>query len=409
MSGCVWYVSKYLTLPEDRVGGRSFLLLREMAEAGYRAVAFASDANHLVAGPRLDGASLRRTIDGVEVVWVRTRKYAGAKSIGRILSWLDFEWRLWRLPKRDFPRPEVVVVSSLSLLSIANGWLMRRRHRCPLVFEVRDIWPLTIVEEGGFGRFNPFVMALGLIERFAYRTSDLIVGTMPNLSEHVREVAGEVAAPVACIPMGVDPALLEPAEPLDPDWAKANLPQGKFVVCHAGTIGITNALEPLLECARRMQARDDIHFLVVGDGDLKEVYRSRCADFANISFAPAVRKTQVQSLLARCDLLYFSAHESKVWRFGQSLNKVIDYMLAGKPIVGSYTGYPSMISEARSGSFVPAGDAAALEAEILRYVALPRAEREAMGERGRRWLLENRSYRRLAADYIAALRPAQQS
>ena len=111
----------------------------------------------------------------------------------------------------------------------------------------------------------------------------------------------------------------------------------------------------------------------------------------------------VQAVLAKCDLLYFSVHVSNVWRFGQSLNKVIDYMLAGKPMVASYTGYPSMINEAGCGTFVPAGDVPALRAEINRYVAMPSQERAIMGAKGREWIVANRSYRQLAQDYSKIL------
>jgi glycosyltransferase involved in cell wall biosynthesis len=119
-----------------------------------------------------------------------------------------------------------------------------------------------------------------------------------------------------------------------------------------------------------------------------------------------VPKEQVQSVLALCDLLYFAVHPSKVWRFGLSLNKLIDYMLSAKPVLASYTGHPSMIDEAGAGSFAPAGDAAALKAEILRYASLPQAERREMGLRGRSWLLEKRRYPRLARDYCAVALPA---
>lgn len=407
MSLSIWYISKYLTLPEDRVGGRSFTLLREFARMGHQTTAFTSDSNHLVAGPAVEGSHLVRSVDGVDVCWVKTRKYTGAKSLGRILSWLDFEWRLWRLPKTEFPPPEVIIASSLSLLSVVNGLLLRRRYRCPLVFEVRDIWPLTIIEEGGFSAANPFVAALAALERMAYRRSDAIVGTMPNLAEHVREVAGQRTAPVHCIPMGVDAAQVEGGEPLPADWAGAHIPRGKFVVCYAGTIGITNALDTLLECARRMAPRDDIHFLVVGDGDLKEEYRRRCADLGNITFAAAVPKVQVQEVLAHCDLLYFSVHVSKVWRFGQSLNKVIDYMLAGKPVVASYSGYTSMIDEAGSGRYVPAGDVDALQVAIEDYASMLAGEREALGSAGRTWLLQHRLYPQLAANYVTILEAAK--
>jgi glycosyltransferase involved in cell wall biosynthesis len=96
-------------------------------------------------------------------------------------------------------------------------------------------------------------------------------------------------------------------------------------------------------------------------------------------------------------------HGSKVWRYGQSLNKVIDYMLAGKPVVASYTGYPSMINEARCGSYVPAGDVEALRSEVMRYAGMGAVEREATGHRGRAWILAHRHYEALAQKYLTIL------
>ena len=260
----VWYISKYLTLPSDRVGGRSFYLLREMARLGHRVIAFTSDSNHLVNGPQFDGPQLEQTRDGVSVIWLRTLKYKGAKSLGRILSWVDFERRFMTMDARHFPPPDVVIASSLSLLSILSGIRMQRRFGCKLIFEVRDIWPLTICEDGGFSPRNPFVRILAAIERFGYRRSDAIVGTMPNLSAHVHEVAGPETAPVYTIPMGVSDDQLDEGEPLSVDYLESHIPKGKFIVCHAGTIGITNALETFLACAEQMRDRDDIHFLIVG-------------------------------------------------------------------------------------------------------------------------------------------------
>ena len=80
-------------------------------------------------------------------------------------------------------------------------------------------------------------------------------------------------------------------------------------------------------------------------------------------------------------------------------------MLAGKPVVASYTGYPSMINEAGCGSYVPAGNVAALKNEIIRYASLPLHEREDLGKKGRAWLLENRTYPALAEQYQKILFP----
>jgi glycosyltransferase involved in cell wall biosynthesis len=380
------------------------MLMRKLAQRGARSVIVTSDSNQLTRVPVLDQAYVFTESDGVQMCWVRTLKYQVAKSARRILSWVDFEWRVWRMPRQHLPRPDVIVVSSLSLLTVLNGFWLRWRYRARLVVEIRDIWPLTIVEEGGFNPRNPMVLGLGLLEKLAYRHADAIVGTMPNLEAHVAEVLGE-PRPVTCIPMGVDERLLTEAESLPAGYAERHIPEGKFVIAHAGTIGITNALDTFLDCARRLKDSAKLHFLVVGEGDLREKYMRDYADVPNLSFAPRVPKRMVQSVLARCSLLYFSVHPSKVWRYGQSLNKVIDYMLAGKPIVASYTGYPSMINEAECGSYVPAGDVEALQSEILRHAAMPPEQLDLIGARGRSWLLKHRSYDVLANDYLKILFP----
>ena len=403
----IWYVSKYISLPSSgRWSSRGFMLMREMVRAGHECLMITSDSNHLTNVPELTGRSLTERVDGVDVCWVRTRKFAGAQSMGRILSWIDFEWRLWRLSKRDFPRPDAVIVSSLSLLTILNGLWLQFRYRCRLVFEIRDIWPLTIIEEGGFSRRNPFVIGLGLIERLGYRRADAIVGTMPNLEQHVAEQVTR-HAPVHTVAFGVDPEAPEVAEPLPTGWIERFVPAGKFVVCHAGTIGTTNALDILFDCARAMRDQPDVHFLIVGDGDLRPGYENACADLSNVTFTGPVPKQMVQSVLAQADLLFFSVLVSKVWRYGMSLNKVIDYMMSGKPILGSYSGFPTMVEESGGGTMVPAGDMEALKAEIERYKRMKPEERALIGARGRAWLLTHRRYDRLAAEYLAIALPSE--
>ncbi len=393
---CIWYVSKYVAPPgATGAGSRGYLILRELSQIGHKCVIVTSDSNQLIEVPVLEEPYLLQEIDGLQLWWVRTMKYQVAKSVRRVLSWLDFEWKFWRMPKDRLPMPDVIIVSSLSLLTILNGLLLRRRYRCRLVLEVRDIWPLTITEEGGFGRRNPLVLGLGLIEKIGYRYADAIVGTMPNLGEHVAAVLGHPRQ-THCVPMGVDDAMLAQAEELPAEYIARYVPKGKFIVAHAGTIGITNALVTLLDCAESLREDERVHFLIVGDGDLRTYYQQKYAHLPNLTFAPRVPKRQVQAVLSHCDLLYFSVHVSSVWRYGQSLNKVIDYMLAGKPIVASYTGYPSMINEAGCGNYVPAGDVAALRADILRYAAMPAEERAEIGARGREWLLTHRRYRKLA-------------
>jgi len=378
--------------------------MRELSRQGYHCLIITSDSNQLAEVPELQADYYVQEVDGVRLCWIRTLKYSVAKSMRRILSWLDFELKLWRLPKQQFPHPDVVIVSSLSLLTILNGFLIRARYGCRLIFEIRDIWPLTIIEEGGFSRWNPFVLGLRFIEKLGYRYADAIVGTMPNLGEHVAKVLG-CQKQTYCIPMGVDEDSLAGSQPLPDDYVMKYLPTGKFIVAHVGTIGITNALDTFFSCAQAMTSDRHVHFLVVGEGNLRAHYQEKYAHLPNLTFAPRVPKQMVQTVLSLCDLLYFSVHTSEVWRYGQSLNKVIDYMLSGKPVVASYTGYPSMINEAGCGTYVPAGDLMALVNEVRCYAAMDPDERKEIGQRGRQWILNHRRYENLANDYLSIMFP----
>lgn len=399
---CIWYISKYVMPPgRGSVGGRGFSLMRELASSGDKVVIITSDSNHLIHAPALNSPYMHESIDGVDLWWIETLKYQTSKSIRRALSWLHFEWRLFRMPKEDLPTPDVLIISSLSLLTILNGFLLRRRYHCRLVFEIRDIWPLTLISEGGFKSYNPLVWILSLVERWGYRHADLIVGTMPNLSEHITSILG-YRKPVACIPMGFDEQVDNQKQPLPDDYVRRYIPQGKFIVAYVGSIGISNALDSFLACVTQLANNPEIHFLIVGDGDLRAKYLEQYGQLPNISFGPKVAKDMVQSVLKNCDLLYVAGLTER-WKYGQSLNKLIDYMLSGKPILASYSGFPSMINESECGYFLPSDDVGELKEKILEFASMDRQDLLEMGLRGRRWVLNNRNYRQLARDYRALM------
>lgn len=405
MSKTIWYVTKYFSpKTANSPGGRGWFLMDEMRRAGYQVVVISSDSNNLVDLPVLKERVTLQHTDGVEIIWLKTMKYSVAKSLRRILSWFHFEWNLFWLDKSQLPRPDVVIISSLSLLTIINGLLMRLKYKSRLVFEVRDIWPLTIVEEGGFSNKNLFVRGLAWLERLAYRKSDAIVGTMPNLAAHVHSETG-CERPVFCVPMGVSQDHLRDVADLPVDYAERYLSSNKFKIVHAGTIGITNALDVFFAAAQAMREHADIEFIIVGDGALRQSYQDQYGHLPNLIFAPKVPRNMVQAVLEESDLLYFSVHDSKVWDYGQSLNKVIDYMLAAKPIVASYNGYPSMINESGCGVFVPSNDVGAVVAAVLDMKSRSEEERSLMGGLGREWLLRNRNYSKLANDYLEILFP----
>ena len=327
-----------------------------------------------------------------------TIPYERTASAKRVISWLHFEWGLMRLPIRQLPRPTHIIVSSLSLLSILNGYRLARKFDARLVFEIRDIWPLTLQTEFGLSQKHPIVALLSAIEKFGYRKSDVVVGTMPNLREHVRSVSGSKPR-VETIPLGVDDDLMR----LLPRYVAPSRDSMSTTVGYSGSIGRTNSLEVLLDAAIDIGPEKNLEFHFWGGGDLLEKYRETYRGQSHIYFHGHLDRADLFQEVSKSHLLYLASDNSRLWNYGQSLNKMLEYMLLGRPVIASYSGYPSMLNESNSGIFVTAGDSKALARTLLAFGSLPRKELEHLGRNGRKWLLSQRSYARLSEDYLEVL------
>lgn len=397
----IWCISKYASIPKFGAAARLFYLAKEFAIKNNEVLLITSDSNHLSKFPASKKRYNFEKEAGIDICWIKTKKYVKTASIARVLSWFDFELGLFALDRTKFSRPDVVIVSSLSLLSVVYGYYLKRKYNATLVFEVRDIWPLTLVVEGGFSRWHPLSLFLGVIERFGYRKADLIVGTMPRLDLHVENVIGS-RKDVFCSPLGLDNSQvsgLEAAQELD-----RHFPENKTIIGYAGSMGISNALEPFINCIEQLNTNSNVHFLLVGGGDLKDSYIDRLKSNQNVTFLTKIKQEKVQYFLSKCDILYLSTHDSEIWKYGQSMNKVVQYMLSGKPIIASYSGYESMLNEAESGIFVPSNNTELLKAAILEYVEMSNEQREDIGCRGTKWIIENRMYNKLAEDYLKRIK-----
>ena len=396
----IWLINQYSSTPETAMGGRHYYLAQELAKKGYKVYLIAGRYSHLLRQPKqFSEPYLLEKIDtNFFFVWVNLPEYQEAHSKQRVLNWFKFSWALTKLPSVITDRPDAILYSSPSPIGYLGAKYLANKFKSKFIFEVRDIWPLTIVEEGGFSPNNPFVMLLAKLECFAYKTADVIVGTMPNLGEHVNNILG-YSKPTYCIPMGFDPNVLSLQQSADPTFISEYFRDGKFYVVYAGTVGITNALETFFSSAEKLANHEDIHFIVLGGGALKSEYMSRYAHCNNISFMQKVPRLMVQSVLSHADVLYLSTFNSKVWNYGQSLNKLIDYMVAARPIIASYSGYRSMVDESGAGFFVPAEDVDAVVEKILLLKGMSIQDRKEMGIKGREWILQNRNYKKLALDY----------
>ena len=381
-------------------GTRHFFLAEEWVKKGHEVSIFTSNQNHLTDKlPKFKSRSFQETINGVKTHWLRTFISQSSGSLSRILSWIHFEYLVLKSGNRDAnaKKPDIIIVSSLSLLSILSGYYFSKKFHAQFILEIRDIWPLTAMELGGYSKWNPFILFLSWIEKLGYRNADVIVGTMPNLIEHVQNTVDKFQRCV-CIPQGITNQQLNTFEKLPDEYIKKVFQRKAFRIAYTGTMNKANPIETLLEVAKNMGPDAGIDFYFLGKGDEKPKYMQEYGSFDHIHFLDAIPKNQVRDFLNNVDVTYDSFYGGMA-KYGLSRNKWIDYMAASKPIICSFSGYQSLINDAKCGVFVPENDQKALLQAIKEFKNLPSNELKEMGDNGRRYIEDYRTFDKLSSEY----------
>ncbi len=321
-------------------------------------------------------------------VWLRSFSYASFAVSSVLEGYLVAE------------RPDVVVATSPQILVAISGWSVSRLKGTPLVVEIRDLWPDSIVAVGALPRDSPVIRGLRLAERFVYRTADLMVSVTHSFVEHLRRNG---ARRVVVITNGADPELFRPVA--DAAVVRTHYGLGdRFVACFAGTLGMAHGLETVLEAAEML--RDDARFLfwLVGEGarrtELEQEARRRGLE--NVRFEGQVSREEVPRILATANAALVLLKPDPLFETVLP-SKMFEAMAAGRPVILGVGGEARRVLEESGGGVpIPAGDATAL-AEAVRSLASRPGEAAAMGARGRECVLSRYSHDVLARRYLEEL------
>jgi glycosyltransferase involved in cell wall biosynthesis len=179
---------------------------------------------------------------------------------------------------------------------------------------------------------------------------------------------------------------------------------GRMVVGYAGSMGLPNALDTLLDAAALLRGVA-LQFVLVGDGHEKTRLARRLADegLDNVTLLPPVPKAQIPSLLGAVDIAYIGWQQVPIYRFGIAPNKLMDYMMAGVPVLHSVDAGNDPVADAGCGLTVSPEAPAAVAAGLRQLASLSVDERRAMGERGRQYVRARHSYAVLAQRFIDAV------
>lgn len=398
-------LNHYAGTPALGMEYRPYYLAREWVRAGHRVQIVGSSYSHVRTQQPQPG---EQWIDGIQYRWLATPAYRG-NGVGRAWNILRFLAPLWMQAQRiaDGFKPDVVIASSTYPMDFWVAERIARKAAARLVFEVHDLWPLSPVELSGLSPRHPFARLCHAAESAAYGRADRVVSMLPVVHEYMAS-RGLDLRKLTVVPNGIslDEWQGEPA-PLRADVAAAVARvrvAGQTLVGYAGSMGLPNALDVLLDAAAGLKG-EPLQILLVGDGLERERLQRRIDSegLTQVHWLPPIPKSQIPSLLRELDIAYIGWQRVPIYRFGIAPNKLMDYMMAGCAVLHSVAAGNDPVAESGCGLTVPPQAPEAVAEGLLRLAALPAAERLAMGRRGREFVLAQHTYPVLAQRFLDAL------
>lgn len=397
----VWLLNHYAVEPSGSGGTRHYSLAKHAARHGYQIILIGASVEHLTGRQRLATGESKRLeeSDGVTFLWLKTGRYKG-NGIGRIRNMLEYSWRVLRRSSTvDLPDPNIVIGSSVHPLAALAGQKIAHRYRVPFVFEIRDLWPETLIQMGRVSRGGLAAIVLRRLERWLCDKAERIVVLLPRAHEYLKryDISAEK---VVWIPNGADP---DESPYVSPE------PKDPITLMYLGAHGTANGLDAILRAIEeynRQPGGGRIHFRFVGEGPEKKRLQLVATSLGisdSVSFEPAVPRRQVPELAAEADAFLLNVRDLELYRYGFSFNKLFDYMAAGRPVVFAGCADDNPIAAAQAGFVVGADDVEGMAAAFFELVSLSFDARREMGLRGRRYLEAHFSSRVLAERLVRCL------
>ena len=402
----ILYLNHYAGSPTLGMEFRPYYLSREWVRAGHRVQIVAGAYSHVRSQQPAAGDEL---IDGIAYRWLPLPRYSG-NGLRRAWNIARFLGQAWQQAPRlaaEF-EPDVVIASSTDPMDIWVARRLARLARAMLVFEVHDLWPLSPIELSSMAPGHPFIRLCHAAESTAYRDADRVVSMLPKVQDYMAS-RGLDLRKLHIVPNGIT---LEEwqgeAQALRDDVAAAiaeHRAAGRAVVGYAGSMGQPNALDVLID-AMHLLRDAAIGIVMVGDGLERERLVARIAAEGlqeRMRSLPPIAKAQIPDFLACLDVAYIGWQNVPIYRFGIAPNKLMDYMMAGCAVLHSVEAGNDPVEESACGLTVAPESAAEVAAGLLQLTALTLAERQAMGQRGREFVLTHHTYPVLAQRFLWAM------
>jgi glycosyltransferase involved in cell wall biosynthesis len=400
---CVWVVNHYASDPGDSAtGSRHFSLARRLCQLGWTPVIIAASSEHNSSRQRLQpGAKVGTTLrDGVEFRWLRTSRYRG-NGFRRICNIVQFTAAvIRRRSTQDLPAPHIVIGSTVHPFAAWAASRLARRYRVPFIFEIRDLWPQTLIDMGKLGQNGIPARLMRLLEFHLCNASTNIVTLLPNAADYLTTI-GVDPKKVVWISNGTDVGDFKP-RPLEV------VDEFRFV--YFGSLGYANGLPSILRgFAGTVEENPGIkcRLLLVGNGPEETHLKRLAADLGMkelIEFRSAVPKDEIPAVADHAHCLVLNLLDLRTYRYGISLNKLFDYMAAGRPIVMASNAVNNPVRDSDGGVCVAGDDSRAISTAMTDILRAGSEQRAIWGDNAARYVATHFDYKVLGERLDTLLR-----
>jgi colanic acid biosynthesis glycosyl transferase WcaI len=407
----ILYVSQYFPPEMGAPAARASELAFHWAESGHEASVLTGFPNHPTGVvpeewlPRLRRVTYQEKIRGVDVYRTWLWPLPNRKAHERMRNYASFCISS-AIRGMTIPRPDVIIGSSPQLLVALSAWWIAFARQAPFVFEVRDLWPESLVAVGVGSEDSLLHRALAKIANFLYRRSGLIVVVSPAFKDHLIRRWNVAPEKIAVVENGVETELFAPSSSDSTAELRQQLgAESKFLVSYVGTMGMAHGLETLLDSAARLRSQNsEVLFLLIGEGAEKERIKALAQSngLTNVQFVDQQPRERIPAYISASDACLVLLKRTDVFKTVIP-TKMLEFMSCARPVILGVEGQARQIVEqAGCGIPVEPENAEAL-ASAINHLANNRDLGQAFGQKGREYILQNFSRRSTADKYIHTL------
>ena len=277
---------------------------------------------------------MKEDMGGVTVIRVKSYIAANEGFLKRILDYVSF-MVTGGIVAMFQKRPDILITTSPQFFCAVAGWVVSRLRRLPWIFELRDLWPASIVAVGAM-KEGIAIKTLYWMEMSMYRAADRVIAVTKGLKQDLVD-RGIPSDKIVVVRNGADTNRFTP-RPKDATFVEKFGLQGKFVVGYYGTIGMGAGVQTAVDAGRvlRDRGRDDIVIMLAGAGaEYDEVEKSiQEQGLTNVKLLTPVRPGDMPAVWSLLDAAIVMMKDRPLFRATIS-SKTFEALAMGMPVIMS--------------------------------------------------------------------------